>query len=363
MKTLITLITVSLALTGCAGAPRSIDPINGEIVISNNALPKGYRLVRKAAGYGQTAVLYVRSTEVESVLRPVSYATSLGSLVLKSAVGAMGRVALSTTLMPALDGDIPPVSNAESMDLVAWEAQLESPEDYSFDSTVAARLHVKRAPTGHILVKPVVDQKEVGWFIFDTGAGASAIDTALALELGLKPSGSLRVGGIGGDVETSVFRAASFHLGPLTVQNSFLIGTDLKPISQLLGTEIAGIIGYNVLARSVIEFNRLDAKVALFDPDRYERKDLEWSTLILYNRIAHLRGSLEGHEGVFVLDTGSGGSLIVHQPAVAGLKLLSGRATQPTTLRGIGGTLPALQGSVSKLNFAGFAWASPNSSV
>ena len=125
MKTLITLITVSLALTGCAGAPRSIDPINGEIVISNNAPPKGYRLVRKAAGYGQTAVLYVRSTQVESVLRPVSYATSLGSLVLKSAGGAMGRVALSTTLMPALDGDIPPVSNAEPMDLVAWEAQLD----------------------------------------------------------------------------------------------------------------------------------------------------------------------------------------------------------------------------------------------
>ena len=125
MKTLITLITVVLALTGCAGAPRSIDPINDEIAISNNAPPKGYRLVRKAAGYGQTAVLYVRSTEVESVLRPASYATSLGSLVLKSAAGAMGRVALSTTLMPALDGDIPPVSNAEPMDLVAWEAQLD----------------------------------------------------------------------------------------------------------------------------------------------------------------------------------------------------------------------------------------------
>ena len=108
MKTLAALIAFSLAATGCAGAPSSPDV-----------------LVRKAAGYGQTAVLYVRSTEIESVLRPVSYVTSLGSLVLKSAAGTMGRVALSTTLMPALDGEIPPVGNAEPMDLEAWEAHLD----------------------------------------------------------------------------------------------------------------------------------------------------------------------------------------------------------------------------------------------
>ncbi len=125
MKALIALITCSVALTGCAGAPGRLDPVSDEIVVSNDAPPKGYRLVRKVTGYGQTAVLYVRSTEIESVLRPVSYATSLGSLVLKSTAGAMGRVALSTTLMPALNGPVPPLSNAEPMDLVAWEAQLD----------------------------------------------------------------------------------------------------------------------------------------------------------------------------------------------------------------------------------------------
>ena len=104
MKALIALITFSVALTGCAGAPGRLDPVSDEIVVSNDVPAKGYRLVRKATGYGQTAVLYVRSTEIESVLRPVSYATSLGSLVLKSTAGAMGRVALSTTLMPALNG-------------------------------------------------------------------------------------------------------------------------------------------------------------------------------------------------------------------------------------------------------------------
>ncbi len=125
MKVLIALVTFSVALAGCAGAPGKLDPVSSEIVISNGAPPKGYRLVRKASGYGQTAVLYLRSTEIESVLRPVSYATTLGSLVLKSAGGAMGRVALSTTLMPALGGDIPQVGNAEPMDLIAWEAQLD----------------------------------------------------------------------------------------------------------------------------------------------------------------------------------------------------------------------------------------------
>jgi len=36
---------------------------------------------------------------------------------------------------------------------------------------------VKRAPTGHPLVKPVVNGQDTGWFIFDTGAGIGCVST------------------------------------------------------------------------------------------------------------------------------------------------------------------------------------------
>ena len=126
MKFLIILFTFGIALGGCAGVQNNIDPVSSEIVASNDAPDRSYSLARKASRVSQTALLYVRSTEVESVIRPVYYATSLASLVFKSTSGALGRIALSTTLMPALDGDIPEVGNYEPMDLIAWEAQLDN---------------------------------------------------------------------------------------------------------------------------------------------------------------------------------------------------------------------------------------------
>ena len=122
---LIAPVVVLIALAGCAGTPADTDPVSSEITVSSNAPGKGYRLVRKAARIGQTAALYVRSTKVESILRPVSYATSLGSYAFKSASGAIGRVALGTTLMPALQGDIPPVGHAPTMDMLAFESELD----------------------------------------------------------------------------------------------------------------------------------------------------------------------------------------------------------------------------------------------
>lgn len=45
--------------------------------------------------------------------------------VIVGCAGALDRVALSSTLMPALDGEIPEVGNLEPMDLLAWEKQLD----------------------------------------------------------------------------------------------------------------------------------------------------------------------------------------------------------------------------------------------
>lgn len=129
MKTLITLLAACTALSGCAGAPGNNDPISTEIVVSNDAPGQAYRMVRKASRVGQTAVLYVRSTEVEQILRPVSYTTSLASLLFKSTAGALDRVALSSTLMPALEGEIPAVEYSAPMDLLAWEKHLDDITD------------------------------------------------------------------------------------------------------------------------------------------------------------------------------------------------------------------------------------------
>lgn len=110
MKTLLCVLVFSVSLAGCAGTSGTQD----------SDAP-----MRKIAGVSQAAVLYFKSSKIEPVLRPVSYITTVASLLTKSAGGALGRVVINTALMPALDGPIPPLAYAEPMDLAAWETQLD----------------------------------------------------------------------------------------------------------------------------------------------------------------------------------------------------------------------------------------------
>ena len=124
-QSILVILAAAAALAGCASTPHYSDGIASEIEVTQKTPPKGYGLVRKAAMATQAATLYVKNTQVEPVLRPVSYTTAVSSLLLKSLAGTAGRISLSAFEMPALDGDIPDVSNAVPMDLVAWEAELD----------------------------------------------------------------------------------------------------------------------------------------------------------------------------------------------------------------------------------------------
>ncbi len=70
-------------------------------------------------------MLYGRSTYIEPILRPVSFAATITSLTLTSASGSLDRLSLATNGMPALGGNIPPTGGAEPMDLAVWERDLD----------------------------------------------------------------------------------------------------------------------------------------------------------------------------------------------------------------------------------------------
>jgi cardiolipin synthase len=83
------------------------------------------QVTRKASGIGQAGWIYARSVYENPVNRPVSHFASLGSLTIKSTGGLLRRLSISAIEMPALDGPVPPVANAEPMDLVAFEKTLD----------------------------------------------------------------------------------------------------------------------------------------------------------------------------------------------------------------------------------------------
>jgi predicted aspartyl protease len=225
--------------------------------------------------------------------------------------------------------------------------------DTAFDPAIPAALEVKRAPTGHLLVHPLVGGKDIGWFIFDSGAGTNVLSSPVADEAGFERFGSIKAVGVGGATDAHFYRAPALSLGPITITEPVFVGIDLAFLDQYMGVRIGGVIGYELLARTIVEFDITGAQIALHDPAIY-RSDAPWHELLLYQRHPCIRATFEGHEGIFNLDTGAAQSTVTfHHPATQRLGLLDGRETSASTIGGVGGNVPAREGLIKSFDLGG----------
>jgi predicted aspartyl protease len=223
-----------------------------------------------------------------------------------------------------------------------------------FDPAQSSALTVKRAPTGHRLVRPVVNGHDAGWFIFDTGAGMGVASLPHADRLGLTPAGSIAAVGVGGSTGAPLFTCDSLTIGPVALRGHTLMGTDLAFLTPHLGEEIVGVLGYDILSRCVVEMDLADARIALHDPASYALPgDAAWQPLFLDGRVPSIDARFEGHEGRFRIDTGANGSVTFHQPCVEELGLVEGRAVTPAKIGGVGGFIDAREGTIASFELAG----------
>lgn len=228
------------------------------------------------------------------------------------------------------------------------------PTDVRFDASVPAKVEIKKSPTGHLLVHPLVNGKDLGWFIFDTGAGANVLTTRVFNELGLSAIGSVPAVGIGGHIEAQLTRPESLTLGALTIDEPLVVVMDLSFLDQYMGTPIAGLIGYGLLARSVVELDVDTPALAIHDPAAFDGSKLTWQKLHIDERIPCVEASFEGGSGIFKLDSGAGSEFVTfHAPAVEKLKLLEGRETKATTMGGVGGSVEGRAGKLAWFEIGG----------
>lgn len=275
----------------------------------------------------------------------------------------MNRTALITTACASILLLWPAAWTARAADAPATRpaavatqsAEPAPPRAAVFDPAVAAEVEVVRAPSGHLLVHPKVNGQDVGWFIFDTGAGINCIDKAVAEKLGLPDGGAITATGMGGDAKTRLRQAASLQLGPLTLEACPVLELDLKAFQIFMGRPIAGIVGYEYFHAAVVEIDFQTPKVFVHNPEAYALEaGAGWSDLTLLRRRPYVTGSVEGNEsGLFVLDIGSNTPLIVHSPAVKRFNLLDGRETKGTFSGGVGGIKSSRSGKVKSLTIAG----------
>jgi hypothetical protein len=216
----------------------------------------------------------------------------------------------------------------------------DPPRDWSFAPDAAAELELRVAKTGHLLVHPRVDGQDLGWFIFDSGAGAMCLDAAAPARLGIAPFGRVTAVGVAGRDETAFARATALTLGPLTMDAPIFVLLDLAFLAPYFEVPIAGIIGHELFARAIVEYEAApQPRIALHPREEYAlAAGAAWQEMTVTDRVPVVRARFEGgREDWFRLDTGANGTIAFHAPAVRRYGLLEGRATEAGAAGGVGG--------------------------
>ncbi|MFT7480963.1 MAG: hypothetical protein ACI80N_004280, partial [Gammaproteobacteria bacterium] len=179
------------------------------------------------------------------------------------------------------------------------------PDDARFDANKPSEVEARRVRTGHLLVHPRVGGKDVGWFILDSGAGAMCIDPGVADQLELESFGEISVVGAGGATSGRFRAGAALELGPVSMPEIPWLELDTSFLEPVFGVPIAGIIGYEFFARTLVSIDLTAGEVHLHDPSQFELGG-EWQSLLLDDRIPCVEAAFEGdHRDWFRLDTGS----------------------------------------------------------
>ena len=234
------------------------------------------------------------------------------------------------------------------------------PADVRWKSGAPARVEVRRVRSGHLLVHPLVNGEDAGWFILDSGAGAMVIDQKTADRLGMPALGEILAIGVAGSTKARFRRGRTFELGPLTITDTRYLELDLAFLTQAFGVPVGGICGRDFFARSAVEIDIANESVSVHDPARFRLAGAEWQELFFSGRNPAVRARFEGgHEGLFRLDTGSDQTVSLHGPAVERHKLLAGRETRESRSGGVGGVAASRTGRLAWFELAGRRFENP----
>ena len=242
----------------------------------------------------------------------------------------------------------------------AFAMPLWAARDTRFESKMPAVIETKRIPSGHILVKPLIQGKDAGWFILDSGAEAMCIDKGIADELGLPKLGEVPAVGVGGVVKVPFRSVKQFSLGPVSIDKLMFVELDLAQISKVINLKLGGIIGYDLFRRSVVELDVKKPSVSIFEPSTYSAGSTKWLPIQFEGGNIGVEAAFEGNrKGWFRLDTGAGGTVSFHGPFVEKYKLLEGRELTKVMEGGVGGMQEARRGKLEYFELAGHRFEKP----
>ena len=211
-----------------------------------------------------------------------------------------------------------------------FEPMTKRPKDAHFNKAVPSRLEVKRAPTGHLLVHPRVDGVDIGWFIFDTGAGSSAVlDPSAVARLKLERLGLEVDHQHDGQHQNHDHAGRVARDGPDDAREAFPGGDGLGFRQKGHGRRGRG----DYRLRPPESLRRRAGSRGRFDLDPRSQNISPrlgaWQKLTLHQALPTVEGTFEGdRRGRFRIDVGAAGpagTVVFHAPAVEEMQLLKDR--------------------------------------
>lgn len=251
--------------------------------------------------------------------------------------------------------------------MAAGDAGFEPPPlaDFAFDRSVPADIPIRQGSPfspgvpPHLFVKPEIDGAERGWFLFDSGADLGLIDAKVADAAGMKKLEPATLVGTDGNPRAGAMRkGATFRIGRLSFRDPLFLATDFSSSNAPLFEPRAGVIGYDVFARAIVEFVGHGERIAICDPRTYRLPaGGSWQKLFFLDSTPAVRArygdKAPGRYGLFQIDTGSPTSVGFYPEAVAREHLLDGRPTRAIEARGGGGLFTTHAGRLGWFEFGG----------
>ncbi|MCP4656825.1 MAG: hypothetical protein GY856_15555 [bacterium] len=255
----------------------------------------------------------------------------------------------------------------------ALQAELfQQPREKADDTVIANGKAARDIPielnTVHIFLQAKINGQGPYWLLLDTGASVTVLDTAAARKLGLELHGSIEGRGSGeGSREIQLIPGVSFAVPGAEIRNQTVAAVELGDIAALIGRPLDGILGYDFISRFVVEIDYAALKLHLYERTSYQYQG-EGSVVPIHldGNQPHVTAIItaQGREpidGVYLIDTGSGGGVSFARPFTRKHDLL------PTLTRsytytggfGIGGASTSTVGRIARLEMGGLAFEGP----
>jgi len=207
-----------------------------------------------------------------------------------------------------------------------------------------------------ILLQTTVNDSAPLWFILDTGATDSVIDSQLAKTLSLKVIGRTLGTGGAGTATALIFRGTTLKLRNVEAVNLTLYGFPLDSLSAPFGRRISGVIGNDILKQLVVEVDYVSQVLNFYEPASYQYSGAGVVIPITLEGYPFVRAriTLDGRrviEGKFEIDSGATNAIMFNTPFVDRNRLLEGisKSNQVRT-GGVGGSAVAFSGRLKSMS-------------